>query len=522
MKKSVYLYLFCLGFSSMVFILFSKIFPFYYEQNDDIFMILISSGRYTGTPDYHLVYMSSIYGLFLNKLYEITSEIEWYTLVLSFIHILSFSIIIWKVLKKKISLISKFVFLLFFTCVEIYMILKFQYTTTTALMTVAGILLFIEDKKVIVNLGLALICISSLLRFNSFGLIVLITLPFVVSIFFRKHTKKNIFIYALTAAFLIIGFKFIDYKTYSNNDWAYYYEYNQLRQRINDNPNFIEFRDVNNIDSELLSKRFSDSQVLTKEELLKIYHDIDKVSFKGKLLHLASPRAFKNIYTLFSIIFLALLCVILILKENKYNKLTIGVSYLIFLTILFFIPLNLTLQYRVLISAILGLMAPLLYFYNDNIKKPTKFLFWMLLTGLTLCITLNTIRVYQYTKLKYPSFLEQESLVNQYFEQKDKVLAIYSGQFDIELLPPFEVNQYLKDKKLLIFSWLSSSPFNANKDNHKYLLEDNVAIFVKKEDVKEAEFLLKNAINKNYNLKVKKSVLLSSENYQILKFHVIE
>ncbi|MGB0165887.1 MAG: hypothetical protein ACPF8V_03430, partial [Luteibaculum sp.] len=54
-----------------------------FEQNDDVMMLLLASGAYTGEPEYRLVFMNPMLGHLLNALYQGKESIEWYTWLLS-------------------------------------------------------------------------------------------------------------------------------------------------------------------------------------------------------------------------------------------------------------------------------------------------------------------------------------------------------------------------------------------------------------------------------------------------------
>ena len=84
-----------LGVWSLIFVLLAWIFSIRFETNDDVVMLMISSGAYSGTPDYHLVFINVIYGLLLKALYTIFPNMEWYTILFALLHIFSFSLIFW-------------------------------------------------------------------------------------------------------------------------------------------------------------------------------------------------------------------------------------------------------------------------------------------------------------------------------------------------------------------------------------------------------------------------------------------
>ena len=83
-KKGVaFTYSLALGAWVAIFLFMSWALSIRFETNDDVVMLMISSGAYSGTPDYHLVFINVIYGLLLKGLYFILPGLEWYTILFS-------------------------------------------------------------------------------------------------------------------------------------------------------------------------------------------------------------------------------------------------------------------------------------------------------------------------------------------------------------------------------------------------------------------------------------------------------
>ena len=70
----------------LFFALMAWLLPMGFEENDDVMMCMIANGAYSGTPDYHLVYINVLYGMVLAGLYSLTTAIEWYTLAFAVLH----------------------------------------------------------------------------------------------------------------------------------------------------------------------------------------------------------------------------------------------------------------------------------------------------------------------------------------------------------------------------------------------------------------------------------------------------
>ena len=61
-KKGVtFIYPLALGAWVVIFLFMSWALSIRFETNDDVVMLMISSGAYSGTPDYHLVFINVIW-----------------------------------------------------------------------------------------------------------------------------------------------------------------------------------------------------------------------------------------------------------------------------------------------------------------------------------------------------------------------------------------------------------------------------------------------------------------------------
>ena len=86
-------------FTSVFFIIAAYLLPIRFETNDDVVMLLLASGNITGTPEFFLVFINAIYGFLVSSLYKIFPFVEWYTLLFSFIHIVSISVLVTQIFK---------------------------------------------------------------------------------------------------------------------------------------------------------------------------------------------------------------------------------------------------------------------------------------------------------------------------------------------------------------------------------------------------------------------------------------
>lgn len=66
---------FCIVISTLFFCLFAVLFPLRFETNDDVSMLLLSSGVYTGKNETFLIFMNILYGTILKYLYSAISSV---------------------------------------------------------------------------------------------------------------------------------------------------------------------------------------------------------------------------------------------------------------------------------------------------------------------------------------------------------------------------------------------------------------------------------------------------------------
>lgn len=225
--------------------------PFIYDINDDVAMRNVAAGVITGSPDAHLLHIKYILGLIIAGLYGIAPGLDWYGLVLIGIVLFAFSMILYRGLAAKRSLLWKGAYillaLLLFICLGLQHITAFQWTTTAAIAGAAGIYLFYtSDAKDLLRcyveegISVFLILLSLMVRDDVF----LMVLPIAALCFWWKYgslerygkrpfTLKHPWIPGALAigVFLILG---IEAFAYRSHEWREFRTYNTNREAIMD------------------------------------------------------------------------------------------------------------------------------------------------------------------------------------------------------------------------------------------------------------------------------------------------
>jgi len=184
-----------------------SIIPMSFETIDDFFMSAIASGFIGGNPDEHLIYTSFIIGWILKVLYLVIPSIAWYGLYLLLAHCVAWIIILFVLLEfieRKFALWIFFYLILVF---EIYFLQNFQFTTSAALLSSAGMLLLFRNISMFgfklkpLILPFAVVVFASLMRMHSAALSVILFSP--IFLIFLPDLKK------LFRSALVVGILFV-------------------------------------------------------------------------------------------------------------------------------------------------------------------------------------------------------------------------------------------------------------------------------------------------------------------------
>ena len=117
--------------------------PIRFEENDDVVMLLLASGNYTGSFESNLVFINPMYGSLVSMLYRFTTEVEWYSVLFVFFHLVSFSVIIHYLFSLKIKYKLKGSLVILLSVIELNLVMYLQFTTVSILLTIAGVILLI-------------------------------------------------------------------------------------------------------------------------------------------------------------------------------------------------------------------------------------------------------------------------------------------------------------------------------------------------------------------------------------------
>lgn len=257
--------------NSLLLCLFALTLHIHFETNDDVGMGWIADGFLSGKPDCHLVFINAVYGCVLVFLYELFPQIEWYSVLFCCFQIVSISVLVDETLQSsKMNKSLKIILLFFVYSLWVKLLSNFQFTTTAGIMTFAGCVLINKNEKIRVALGVLLIVVASLIRFEAAGVVALILCPFFVKNFIQKKTLAFVYI---TIFVVVICLKFTDSLFYRQPQWNEFREYQHCLSTVFDGQTKVKFSNdemnsmrLNHNDFELFSRYCPDTQVITFEK----------------------------------------------------------------------------------------------------------------------------------------------------------------------------------------------------------------------------------------------------------------
>lgn len=513
-----------IGFFVTIFFIVCAIYlPIQFEENDDITMLMLASGKYSGHPDFHLVFIKIFYGLFLCFWYSLLPQLEWYTIWFSIIHILSISIILKYILfdctAQKVIKVS---FVLTTLTFEAFFICNFQFTTTSVLVSMAGFLMFLGySKKHLVCIGLLLMVLGSQIRENSIFLVFLLCTPVFLRFVFTKN-KKYLLIIAIIGVFFL-NHK-IDYWSYQKSSWSQFYDYRLQKASVLDNSNApLYYKSLTNKaeanDFLLFLCNLYDKNVINYSQLKNI---------QTKLVSNDTFQLFKDLVNSFkslvignnNILLTPIYCLFIFFFVLFLNGASL-IDKISFLLIIYFftfsicyIPLVLKLKLRVFISAIFILFI-LALFYSSRFKNLiSQIVIIISLISLSNYIIRKTrdTRKYNYSKLV---MFEKQRLL---FDKMHNKIVPLGGAYSIECYPPFSVSKSLGEQKYYCMA-LIESPLNNNICNNFIDFVNGPLLFMDQQSSQSVPKMLIESIERHYSIKAKYRIVAQDSSNAIVQIY---
>lgn len=505
-------------FSAAFFVLMALVLPIRFEDNDDVLMLLFASGSYTGSPEFRLVFINSAYGWVLKTLYSINDKIEWYTVLFSVAHIVSLSVIVWSIFKKQCNTWLQWAFAAFFLVLEMRLIAQFQFTTTAALLALAGLALHtLANNKWKIAAALSMFVVASLIRFEAAILVFILYSPIWIKQYIDTKSLRTFI--QLSIALVVVGaFYVFNIATYTSNaEWKTYYAYNKTRGMINDNPNAESIQDdlptnIKTYDYDLLLDFFPDYNKINHRNIDVLHDRIADLSLYEKIINLLPKLAKHGFY----FVFLLLLSIAIYAQTNrKFADRIVLLPFVLAFGCSFLLSLQGTLKTRVFLSIMLTFVYVMYKLSGHNKSKRNSLIVMSLLNLYLLAQSIYV--VVQNNSWQRHEFRQQKQLVERYFDERKGLLTQHRGDFDIEQFSPFKLSSTFDNERYVVEGWLAGIPYNKNKIFDFDDLINKNAIFISKKTADEFLENLQSSIAVNYGIKTTVKTLYENELYMIIR-----
>ena len=494
-----YLKYIVLGLNIAYFAMMAWLLPMGFEENDDIMMAMIANGTYSGTPDFHLVYINVIYGAVLAALYSLTTAVEWYTVSFAVLHILSMSAIAYCILTTpNRAQWEKVIWLVVLYILWARIIIALQFTTTAGLVCLAGCVLLLRGSWQARWSGVALVVIAALIRFYAAGLVGVLMAPIILYTY-RFEWRRYIPLAAMLA--LVVTCRVANHAVYDyDSEWRNYRQYNQLRARLNDNPNAYKMTSgqlpagVDAMDYQLLLRFIPDAEQINLPVMRQLSVMVGKVPFGQRWHNLQRLEK----YGVEMCILTALFVLMLLTTGNK-SKYLFLIFYALFVAVLVVqVSLDGFLKNRVFLCMLLPLLVTDFMLLPDTTGRKRR---WGIGLAMAVLSGWYAYQIYEerivaehnryvWNQLQVP--------VLDYMPEGAYVTTIGTSMM-VEAMNPWHVWPYNYRKYIL--GWMTFSPLN-KEIGHSYraLLRDEVYVFTDVNYVQERTALQRvcEQIDKHY------------------------
>ncbi len=444
--------------------------PITFGANDDVAMLLITSGYVTGTPEPKAFFIHILLGHLLASLYSTFPHIEWYALHFALAQVVALSTLLFVFMKEvketHSSFWQGFVYVVAVFAMAIHFVLRVEFTTLSFTLSAAGYLLLYRSlqapkptlRSTTTLLSVCLLIWALLIRAESF--------------FGASLLLGCFFVYPVTAYKLRLGAMLvctlgivwgIHHMAYSTPAWKFYTEYNQARSLItpDDNPYARALLDPKQV-----------QETPVPRNTISLYQDyfpvsemsIDMLHQLGRLI----PQNFlppgqlvaSMLHTYWRIFLLLGALLVLFLSEARTNW-QAALAIVAFVAICLLLAANNTMKDRVVLGLYFTLIVFSFYVFIQNHAKTkplTKALQLAFAIGFTL---LFTRRFLFFNTVNQAS---KQQLEQQLHCLRSNYVYVPIGAYpSLEALHPFEVSERMDTLQMVFTGWMLGSPIHTQQ-----------------------------------------------------------
>lgn len=463
-----------------------------YGVNDDVIIQEWLSGAYTGRPEFMIRGSATpklIFGLLVSTLYGWIPQINWFSIILLILTLLSWHLLGLLALKSK-----SFFAIISFAIISFLHLMWFipspTYTAAGVILSFSTLIYFSDnllkqDFNITIVIVVLLFIFAYFIRPESFYLGTAVSIPFIIysakmtTARINVTTKKLLILSILSGAFILLdsGLEKLVYQ--KNTDWSSYKEWESARyeiqgnaaeKAISDNPSKFNwsFPEV-----ELFkSYNFLDKNSFNTDKLQKLNRDIEatEANIDSKFLLHAHQKIFDSgsnwewphLVSLISLFYLLFL-ILSVPKVKIYLILSfssLGILYVIMLYVAGFLRQPERVQVSVIFLSILLSFIAFIFNSKDNVNLKYNDLRILSLLILVL-IVLNSVgqaRNFMTKIQKSTVFFWNEQISYLSSFPDDSIFLGNASQFRNNWRSPYLLERSEVENRILSFGWHSFSP----------------------------------------------------------------
>ncbi len=458
--------------------------PYFYNIDDSLILLLLKGIGIASTPSEMVQHENVLLCRILAHLYKIFPHYQWYSGLQVLTLFLSFWAILASLLLGTHRLFKTVLFVLSSLAMIFFFFSSLQWTQTASLAAISAFFLLTSlwsgensrHRYKIFTLAFVLILFSIMLRFASFSLILLTSIPSVIYLTWKKEVtpiRMSIIRYlACMAAIVLAAISYHHYVYQSDSAWADYLQFEGPRTQLSDfqDPAYNEttkpfFDSIGWIKNDLYMFQcciYMDKDIYTYDKLKKIADYFPRIAF-NKHKDTSPLAVFSNKSVQTAVVFFLAFLVYL---PKRLRRLALINSVWVFF-ILLFLMFYLKIPERVCLPPILFIMYMNLFgaqplaqealtgrtpvFLGSKKKLSLIILSFLFSFLLILSIYSNNLQKIQETGIL------NESL-NGFHPQENQLYVNLLSSFPFELIPAFDDFEVLRNINFIQLSWDQRSP----------------------------------------------------------------
>lgn len=431
--------------------------PWRFQVNDDLIMMWLVSGAYTGIPESYAVFIHPLLSWILSTVYAGAPEVPWYAISWFGVLFLSYLLILSKISRIGDSPQWKHFFSGFALIAIMHFCFFLQFTIVAGIASIAGLLILDRGKtnypKSIIAVAWLLIVLSLMIRWES---MVLVGFGFLLfNILFVSKTEIKSVLKLFSLLILVFGLA-VGSKYYweINSEYSDFLAFNKARASVIDHPVFYERIKSGKLEEG--SPTFFFSRWMFEDEKIGISVlngqkqelDDDLYSFDQIINSLDRFMAIQKMEAFKSFLGIFLISISLICAKNKRKIVVFAGVWILFMLLVnhFFI-----LNGRVTILFFLIFLFPLLNFSSLPKYKPSIFY-----GSYFLLIGLFTVHFFNFLEEASGRKIMHEEFVNLLKSIPENEVVLLEGYMEHNFFFDYSANNQVP---ILSLGWISRSPF---------------------------------------------------------------